>query len=471
MDEQNNCKRKKIESNLNLRDSPFSQVMIKQEMEDIYQVNIKQEIVEEEEPFQIELSENLVAVKPEFEESEIKTEIVELENDRINHIKRENSHSYSVNEDLAIFVLTDFLKTQKIFKIISDHLEGRSEESVRKRYLEIRNKLLHGRPFYILKIDLYCQIEMRTTPRSRKSVFSKKQNSFVLILSASNIALLKCCHELESSCITAKTLRMTYIENSEFGVDVDLLLNSIECQTYDISSKLRKGGVNFHPLNKILKQEKGLNLEDTSHELEAKKGEKVVFNAKEYRAIFALAENIKTYTKGDVNAAKMISNHIVGRDEESIRQFLESNAAFSNLTYTIPISINLHYEKTTPKSPDKEMRQIIKREKPQKENLLDNFLLLVSNGHLTLLKCKHQVCDHDNFKTGPRPIESITMSAKPETPFGIDEEKLFKFLQNLQLHAIGILPKTVQGFRGLMERSSIRFHEHSKSHILNPAFD
>jgi len=522
----------------------FKDEPIKKECYNTYQITIKKESVNsdpgtvkdepiKEDCYDTDQNEISMAVKQEVEvkiepEMEVKTEIVEIENSKIDYVPDQNEienskidlfpdegvtseSQFTISEDMAISALADSLSGKNTFKIISDHLEGRCEESVRKRYFgnPNPNKCLYGGSFLMFKIYLYCNVGMKHT----RSIISerKKMNTFVVILTRSDMTLLKCKHDEYAPCISGLCIPMLYKEDSEFGVDLDFLLHSIKKKEKEkailnnslggLASILRKCRISFHPENKpptpvrgnkksfppenkpptpiqssidvasnntkitknagsnsktksttIWLKDAGSNQETVKQDY-TKKEDMIPYNDKEYKAILSLNILLK-YSDADVNAAKIISNHIVGRTEDSIRQVLPNiEMNFRPVAcFKIPVSIILQHK--------------LKTSNPK-------FLLLVSHGDLLLLKCKDQCMSHSIFQTSKQPnqTKTITMCIKPDSNFGIDEQHLFMFLTKLQLHVVGMLPKTLEAFRQLLDRCNIRFHDYSKSYVLNPAFN
>merc|ERR1719319_1075887 len=174
-------------------------------------------------------------------------------------------------KDVAVLALVDFLQSEPnclplddIFSRISDLLEI-DEESISKRYFNHLhpNKSKYGKCFLVFKIELVKDVQLT----------AKTLKSYIAILSATdpkywvpnNLILLNCDHTLQ--CLPAVSVKMPYIENSEFGIDANLLLLAIKkhCKGKEgmnlsnLQSKfamediLRKSEITFHPENKIPK--------------------------------------------------------------------------------------------------------------------------------------------------------------------------------------------------------------------------
>merc|ERR1719319_843866 len=174
-------------------------------------------------------------------------------------------------KDVAVLALVDFLQSEPnclplddIFSRISDLLEI-DEESISKRYFNHLhpNKSKYGKCFLVFKIELVKDVQLTATTLK----------SYIAILSATdpkywvpnNLILLNCDHT--SQCLPAVSVKLPYIENSEFGIDANLLLLAIKkhCKGKEgmnlsnLQSKfamediLRKSEITFHPENRIPK--------------------------------------------------------------------------------------------------------------------------------------------------------------------------------------------------------------------------
>lgn len=451
---------------------------IKQEIDikEDYNQEVK-EIIKTESEIKVEAE-----VAKEEEENEKKHEVMEnsneekaemLTNQFSNKTNNQGEPLYSNNEDMAVLALTEFLSTNKfdkiksnllIFKIISDHLVSRTEESVKKRYQEhlIQNK--YGGPFLVFKIDLLCQLKGKVSQMGFETVFLKKMNEFVAVLTSSDLVILKCSHASKALCITAQSLQMTYKEESEFGIDIDLLVYSIkkyvkgakQVNLANVDSILRKCGINFHPENRLpmknlqMRSIKSVNKSDHVDHDEQKTTIGNTYDVVECGAILAMIENLKKYNtenNADMNIAKIVSSHLIGRNEDSIRQFMRvmekcQHKSIGEPMIPVSIIIKAHHNKFD----------------HQKGASLSKVILMVSGCHAMLLKCSHaseEPCIN---------AKSLNMLYLEKSEFGINID-LLSF--SIKKYAIGAKQVNLANFDSVLRKCKINFHPENRLPVPN----
>jgi len=193
------------------------------------------------------------------------------------------------------------------------------------------------------------------------------------------------------------------------------------------------------------------------------------YNAKEDQAIYSLsnflnrkylaADTVDFFTVlrktelGDKNIAKIVSDHIVGRSEKSVKDRLVNVIYKDKFLYSKPtLLFEMVLEYRTQKSWNAE-----------KVKGLTKMITIFTQNTMIVLKCKDangpSCKDH-------HPAVSIKMHHDPNSDFGIDENMLYKFLQeNVPKHLK--MPKSVKDLKILMQKSRVSFHVKSQCHILN----
>jgi len=191
---------------------------------------------------------------------------------QIENMDKTSEPSFSKEEDQAIHTLSNFLyskyrkgkqklQNMKIIidtiipKIISDHIAGKDEDSIRNRLANVisRHNFLFSKPTLLFEIELEHKSEKTLNNQAHYFVTRTK---IITILTQSNMIVLKCKTPNGSSCVLNHpdvSIKMSYDSNRDLGIYENVLFDFLQKNVpkdlelpSNFKSFMVKSGVNFH---------------------------------------------------------------------------------------------------------------------------------------------------------------------------------------------------------------------------------
>jgi len=188
--------------------------------------------------------------------------------------RNKDSRKYTIDEDQAIYALSNFLYTKykykkgdrNIGKIISGHIEGRDENDIQQRLENVisKNNFLYAKPTLLFEIELEHKNEdtAKMITMLTQSACYLKQYSMIAEKDFQNFTymnILKCKTSNGSPCIHNHpeiSIKMQYDSNTDLGIDESLLFNFLQknvptgfkmvSDLAKFKSFMVKSGISFH---------------------------------------------------------------------------------------------------------------------------------------------------------------------------------------------------------------------------------